>query len=119
MYDQDKAEEYVARYFHTPEVIDQRIAWFTEVIVRVLAWDIAVGEPEYDRLPVMEPSITGREDDRGQGQTPYDEIGCYGPSGVNGATVAELHCCKDEEGIVENANEELRVALARQPSRGG
>ena len=90
----------------------------TPEIVRV-TWHNAIFEFNEDGLPVPEPAISNRENDRWYSEAPDEEIHANVPARVNGAAVALKESKEEEKRVVEKSEEDLLDARsAGRPSKG-
>lgn len=87
-------------------------------IVRV-AWHDAIFEFDEDGLPVPEPAIPNRENDRRYSEAPDEEVHSNIPTRVNGAAVALKESKEEEKRVVEESEKDLlKARSAERPSRG-
>ena len=76
--------------------------------VEFIAWDKSI-EFQLYRLPIPEPSITDREDNCRDGETPDEEINTDMPAWVDGATIPTYESEVEDKRVVEQRKENLNI----------
>lgn len=105
---QDKCQKHICCNLRPTQRVDQRITNLTPIVPLKVAWHDAF-EFNKNGLPVPEPAITDGEDDSRYSKAPNEEIHSDIPSRVNGAAMALEQSEEEEERVVEEGDEDLKI----------
>ena len=114
---QDKCQKHICCNLRPTQRVNQRITNLTPIIPLEVAGHEAF---EFDKngLPVPEPAIADREDNSRYSKAPNEEIYSNAPSRVDGAAMALEQSEEQEERVIQEGEEDLKIQGSCKRSNG-